>query len=165
MLRTFAGLMAFTSTIGVVTAGACSSARPETVERDAQVYAVVVQALAVDALEELTPNRGQPEQVVFAGPLEDEPVIPLEVQQAVVEELEDFVTVRFVDSGGEAVSTTDEGRVILEDGLLVLLGAVPSDPTPSVTAERYLDPDHPRRFRVHMEESGGEWQAIGLEQT
>lgn len=163
MLRTFAGLMAFTSTLGVVTGGACSSAKPETAGRDAQVYAVVIQALAVDALDNLAPNRGNPEQVVFAGPLHDEPPISLEVQVAVVSELEDFVTVRFVDSGSEAVRDADAGRTFREDGLLVLLGPVPSGSSPSITAERYVDPEHSDRFQVHAEESDGEWQVVGLE--
>lgn len=165
MLRTFAGLMAFTSTVGGVAASACSSTSPETAEREAHVYAVVIQALAVDALDDLTPSRGQPEQVVFAGPLDDEPPIPLEVQAAVVDELEDFVTVRFVDSGSEAVDDSGEGRVILEDGLIVLLGAVPSGSSPRVAAERYVTPDRSDHFRVHTEESDGEWQLVSLEPT
>lgn len=162
MLRTFTVLtpLALSSTFA---AGACGAPTSVTVEREADVYAVVIEALASDVLEERAPDEAEPDPVIYAGPLEDEHVIPLEVQVSVIDQLEDLATVRFVDTWTEALHTTDEGVIILEEGLLVLLGPVPSGSSVSVDAERLVEPDRATIFLVHAEEDGGEWTVTEVE--
>jgi hypothetical protein len=134
-------------------AGGCGSdgPSPSTTEREARVYAAVIEALAPDGPEP-SPETDEPDRVVYAGSLDVDGPIPLEVQAAVVEELVEFATVRFVDEKAEA----------MEDGVLVLLGAVPNGRSPSVTAERYVDRDDAERFRVSLERSDGDWTVVEM---
>ena len=70
--------------------------------------------------------------------------ISLEVQAGVVERLEDFVTVRFIDSREEAVDTSKPGDPVRGGGLLIGLGSVPpSDGSPMrLYADRYADAEN-----------------------
>lgn len=144
-------------------AGGCGSdgPSPSTTEREARVYAAVIEALAPDGPEP-SPETDEPDRVVYAGSLDVDGPIPLEVQAAVVEELVEFATVRFVDEKAEAIDDAEENEPVLEDGVLVLLGAVPNGRSPSVTAERYVDRDDAERFRVSLERSDGDWTVVEM---
>jgi hypothetical protein len=86
----------------------------------------------------------------------------LEVQAAVVEMLEDFATIRFVDKKTEAIDDTADGEPVLDDGVLVLLGAVPAGRSPSIDAERYVDLDDDEHFRISLERSDNAWSIVDL---
>lgn len=167
MPRSFVVLatLTFSSTLAT---GACGTAGSTTNERDADVYAAVIHALlSSEGLgDDIVEGESDTERVVWAGPLDDEPAIPLEVQASVVERLEDVATVRFVDEAAEAIGETAEGEVIREDGVLVLLGPVPAgDRSLSVRARRYSSVDRADRFQLHAEKVDGEWSVGRLEQT
>jgi hypothetical protein len=141
-------------------AGSCGSGAPSEHEREANVYAAVIRALAPDGPADLGAETEELERVVYAGSLDEENAIPLEVQAAVVEMLEDFATIRFVDEKAEAIDETEDGEPVLEDGVLVLLGAVPAGRSPSVDAERYVDLDNDEQFQVSLERSNDEWSIV-----
>jgi hypothetical protein len=143
--------------------GSCGSGDPNEHEREANVYAAVIQALAPDEPAGPGAETEELERVVYAGSLDEERVISLEVQAAVVELLEDFATIRFVDEKTEAIDDTADDEPVLEDGVLVLLGAVPTGRSPSIDAERYVDLDDDEHFRISLERSDDEWSIVDLD--
>jgi hypothetical protein len=144
-------------------AGSCGSGGPSEHEREANVYAAVIRALAPDGSADLGAETEELERVVYAGSLDEENAIALEVQAGVVEMLEDFATIRFVDEKAEAVDETEDGEPVLEDGVLVLLGAVPAGRSPSVDAERYVDLDNDEQFQVSLERSNDKWSIVDMD--
>lgn len=137
---------------------ACGSDGTSATERQAGVYAAVIRAVAAEDPQTATGDNDV-EPVIYAGPLDEEVSIPLEVQAAVVEDLEDVGTIRFVDEPSEAVDDDEEDEPVLDDGTLVLLSGVPDGSTPTVMTERYTTLDDTARFTARAERSGGEWTA------
>jgi hypothetical protein len=162
-LRRLTSLVAIT--LAVVS---CGSDGADATDRDAGVYVSVIRALAPGEPDE----RGQPDpaattgeldRVIYVGPLDEEQAIPLEVQAAVVEQLVDFATVRFVDERAEAIDDRDHSAPVLEEGVLVLVGPVPAGGGPTVDAERYVDAGDAARVRVSLEATDGEWDVVGVD--
>lgn len=162
--RRQAGRLALAMT-AVLTVSACNSGGPNEHERQASIYAAIIQALAPDTPPDPGAEPEEFDRVVYAGSLRDDEDIPLEVQAAVVEALEDFATVRFIDVRSEAIDDTADGEPVIEDGVLVLLGSVPSGPSPSVEAERYIDRRTDQRFWVRLESSDEEWSIVRMDIT
>lgn len=165
MLRSLTSLLAIT--LAIVS---CGSDDADATDREAEIYVAIIRALAPDEPGGSSRNAGVDEGdlVVYAGALDDEETIPLEVQAAVVEELEELeelATVRFVDSRDEAVDDAEESVPVLEEGVLVLLGPVPSGGAPSVDAERYVDLDDSVRVRVDLQRADGAWEVAGVDET
>jgi hypothetical protein len=143
-------------------AAACGDDGEDGAERsapEAEVYTAVIEALAPD-----TPGQVVEEldRDVFVGPLNDEVDLSLGVQASVVDDLEDFATIRFVDDKDEAVGS-DETKPVIDDGVLLLLGRVPAGDSPAVRATRYVDVDDVARFRVTVEGSGERWDVTDIE--
>jgi hypothetical protein len=136
--------------------GACGSGDPSEHEREANVYAAVIRALALDEPADPGAETEELDRVVYVGSLDEERAISLEVQAAAVEMLED-------DEKAEAIDETEDGEPVLEDGVLVLLGAVPTGRSPSVDAERYVDLDDHEHFQVSLERSNDEWSIVDLD--
>lgn len=162
-LRRLTSLVAIT--LAVVS---CGSDGADATDRDARVYVSVIRALAPGEPDE----RGQPDpaattgeldRVIYVGPLDEEQAIPLEVQAAVVEQLVDFATVRFVDERAEAIDDRDHRAPVLEEGVLVLVGPVPAGGRPTVDAERYVDAGDAARVRVSLEATDGDWDVVGVD--
>ena len=126
---------------------------------DAEVYGAVIRALAPDPPGE--PVR-ELDRDVFVGPIDDEVDISLGVQASVVDDLEKFATIRFVDDKDEAIGS-DEREPVIDDGVLVLLGRVPTGGSPTVRAVRYVDADDSRRFRVTVRGSDDVWNVVDIE--
>lgn len=124
----------------------------------AEAYAAVIQAIAPDPpgdpVEEL-------DRVVFVGPIDEDVKISLGVQASVVEDLEEFATIRFVDDKKEAIGG-DETEPVMDDGVLVLLGKVSPGNSPTVRAERYVDVDDVARFRVTVRGSDDMWNVVEI---
>lgn len=160
MLRRLTTLVAIT--LAVVS---CGSDGADATDRDAGVYVAVIRALAPGEAGERTPGGtiDELDRVVYVGPLDDAQHIPLEVQAAVVEQLDELATVRFVDERAEAIDDDDEEAPVLEDGVLVLVGPVPAGARPSVDAERYVDAGDAARLRVRLEPTDGAWEAVGVD--
>jgi hypothetical protein len=143
--------------------GSCGSGDPGEHEREANIYAAVIQALAPDEPTDPGAETEKFDQVIYAGPLDEEHAISLEVQAAVVEMLEDFATIRFVDEKAEAIDDATDDKPALDDGVVVLLGPVPTGRSPSVDAERYVDLDNDVHFRIGLERSDNEWSIVDLD--
>jgi hypothetical protein len=160
MLRRLTPLLAI-----ILVAASCGSDGTSATDREADIYTVLIRALAPSDPTERVPTNEIDEfdRVVFAGSLDDEEAISLEVQAAVVEQLEEFATVRFVDERGEAIDHSDDREPVLEDGVLVLLGPVPLGHTPSVEAERYVDNDDAVHVRVTLERPNGDWEVASVD--
>jgi len=137
--------------------GACGSDDSPTTDRDAEVYAAVIRTLAPENPGDLGTEVDELDKTVYVGPLDDDVEISLEEQVQVVDDLEDFATVTFVDKREEAIDDAAEDEPVREDGVLLLLGAVPTDRAPTVDAERYVDVDDAARYRVTLLQSGEEW--------
>lgn len=155
MLRRLTPLLAIT-----LAAVSCGSDGTSATDRQADVYVSLIRALAPsEPAERVASDDGDElDRVIFAGSLDEEEEISLDVQAAVVEQLDEFATVRFVDERAEAIDHTDDREPVLEDGVLVLLGPVPSGRTPSVDAERYVDIDDSVHVRVSLEPADGDWE-------
>ncbi|MGH8986957.1 MAG: hypothetical protein ACRDY6_24260 [Acidimicrobiia bacterium] len=123
------------------------------------MYPVVIKALAPDRPGDPTDEL---DRVVFVGPINEDVDISLGVQAAVVEDLDEFATIRFVDDKSEAIDS-GETEPVIDDGILVLLGAVPAGDSPSVRAVRYVDVDDVARFRVTVEGSRERWTVADIE--
>jgi hypothetical protein len=157
MLRRLTFLVATTLAVG-----SCGSEDKQATERDAGVYAAVIRALAPEEPPDLDAGTDELDRIVYAGPLDEEVEISLEVQVAVIDELEEFATIRFVDTSDEAIEEGEEGEPVLEDGVLLLLSTVPTGSSPSVDTERYVDLDDAARYRVTLERPGGEWEVVNV---
>ena len=133
-------------------------------EREANIYAAVIQTLGPDEPADPGAETEELDRVVYVGSLDEARVISLDVQAAVVEMLEDFATIRFVDEKTEAIDdTTVDCEPVLDDGVLVLLGPVPTGRSPSIDAERYVDLDNDEHFRISLERSDNEWSIVNLD--
>jgi hypothetical protein len=155
MLRRLTPLLAIT-----LAAASCGSDGTNATDREADIYVTLIRELAPSEPAERGPSKeiDELDRVIFAGSLDEHQAISLEVQAAVVEQLEQFATVRFVDERAEAIDHTDDREPVLEDGVLVLLGPVPSGRTPSVDAERYVDIDDSVHVRVTLGPEDGDWE-------
>jgi hypothetical protein len=160
MLRRLTPLLAIT-----LAAVSCGSDGTSATDREADVYVTLIRALAPSEPGERVPSDRIDEfdRVIFVGSLDEQQAISLEVQAAVVEQLEEFATVRFVDERAEAIDHTDDRDPVLEDGVLVLLGPVPSGRTPSVDTERYVDIDDSVHVRVTLEPADGDWEVATVD--
>jgi hypothetical protein len=124
-------------------------------ERTSAIYAAVIRAVVSEGA---TTTRDDSDVPVFVVAADEQTPIPLEVQVAVSSKLEDFATLRFVDERSEAVDETEPGRPVLQHGVLVALGEVPSSGTTvTVEAERYENEDDHRSYEINVEEVDATW--------
>jgi hypothetical protein len=146
----------------MVSLGSCGSEATPDTERNAEVYAAVIRALAAQAPPDVTGNEER-ERVIFVGPLDEESPISLEVQAATLEHFENAETIRFVDHREEAIDSELPEAPVRDDGMLILLGTVPDGAAPSVDAELYLDRDDVTRFTATAQRRDGDWTVLTLE--
>jgi hypothetical protein len=145
-----------------VSVGSCGSEATPDAEREAQVYAAVIRALVAQAPSHaIDDERSEP--VIFVGPLDEESPIPLEVQAATVEQFENAETIRFVDRQEEAVDSELPDEPVRDDGMLILLGAVPAGTSPLVDAQLYLNRHDITPFMATVQRRDGEWTVVSLE--
>lgn len=105
----------------------------DTSARESDVYAaILVDVASTEPHTESTP-------IVYVAPLGNEKPIPLDVQVSVVDSVADTAVVRFVDEADQAINKDDDGAPVIDDAVLVRLGAVPPEggPTVSVPGELY----------------------------
>jgi hypothetical protein len=142
--------------------GSCGSEATPDTERDAEVYAAVIRALAAQAPPDVTADDA-PDRVIFVGPLDEESPISLEVQAATVEQFENAEIIRFVDHREEPIDSELPEAPVRDDGILILVGTVPGGSAPSVDAELYVDRDDVTRFTATAQRQDGEWTVVSLE--
>lgn len=125
-------------------------------QRLVEIYSATVTAIVEDA--GLSPaSEDDPETTVFLQTRE-ESNINAEVQVGVVNELDDWANVRFIDDLEEAVDTDADGAPVRDGGTLVGLGPV-GDGVVSVdlTADQYLSETETIVYDVSVRRSGGTW--------
>lgn len=153
-------MLGFAITLVTASCGDDGGSEPRTYA--AQTYTAVIRAVAPER-----PGAGVEEldHVVYAGPINDRVGISLDTQAAVVEDLEQFATIRFVDDREEALRD-DETESVKDDGVLVLLGPVSPGLSPTVRVRRYVDVDDRERFRVTVSGSEDEdvWNVVDIEE-
>lgn len=149
---------------GAVTVAACGTETSVTKARDAGVYAAVIESVAPEPPVRPGASVEELERVVFVGPHDDETTLSLEVQADVVDTLDEFATVRFVDDESEAINEADELMPVRERGVLLLVGSVPLGRSPTVEVVRYVDRDERARFRVTAEREDERWSVVGVEE-
>lgn len=140
--------------LGLILALANAACDPstETGEREAVAYTGLVKTVVgPEPFDKFDDPR---DLVVWIYPLGDQP-IDLDVQVEVLDRLEDYATVRFVDAFEEAVAEEKAGVPVLQDGVVVGLGPLPQDLS-RAQVERYeSEVDEPRRFAASHEDD--EW--------
>ena len=143
------------SIVGVVVFSivACRGPQPERADsRAASVYAAVIAALVGH------PGGDEP-PVVFVATRQEMKPISLEVQAAVVKDLADKVTVRFVDRVEEAIDEKAPGRPVT-DGVLLRIGPVAATGDPvEVDVERYFDEATQQLVTLSASRATGTWAA------
>ena len=92
-----------------------------TSSRESDVYAAILTTVAADE----PPADATP--ILYVAPLGNEKAIPLQVQVSVVDALAKDATVRFVDDADQAIDQEADGAPVIDDAVLVRLGAVPPD--------------------------------------
>jgi hypothetical protein len=140
--------------IGILAActGDGDASKPEE-DRVAAVYGAVILAVAGGHQADEAPP------VVFAVPRSDAKSIPLPVQAAVVDDLANEVSVRFVDADDEAIDSTVEDRPVKE-GVLLRLGPVPPTGDPvELTADRYRTMTDQELLTLSVRSNGETWSA------
>jgi hypothetical protein len=142
--------------IALGTLAACTgrgdNSKPEE-DRAAAVYGAMILAVAGGhQADETLP-------VVFAVPRSDAKSIPLPVQAAVVDDLADEVSVRFVDDDNEAIDDAVDDRPVKE-GVLLRLGPVPPTGDPvEVSADRYRTMTDQELLTLLVRSNGDTWSA------
>lgn len=146
--------------LGLILALANAACDPstETGEREAAAYTGLVKTVV--GPEPFSGLEDPRQLVVWIYPLGDEP-IDLDVQVEVLERLDDFSTVRFVDEFVEVVAEDEAGMPVLEDGVAVGLGPLRQDLS-RARVERYeSEADEPRRFTATHEDDGWHLAPLG----
>ena len=116
--RLVAFLVVGATTLTVSSCGDDSSGK-DTSSRESDVYAAIVTSVAAaETADESTP-------IVYVAPLGNEKPIPLNVQVAVVDSVADAAVLRFVDKADQAINQDDDTEPVIDDAVLVRLGAVP----------------------------------------
>ena len=129
--RLVAFLVVGAAALTVSSCGDDSSGK-DTSSRESDVYAAIVTSVAAaETADESTP-------IVYVAPLGNEKPIPLNVQVAVVDSVADAAVLRFVDKADQAINQDDDTEPVIDDAVLVRLGAVPeSGATVNVPGELY----------------------------
>ena len=142
-----AAIVALALVAGAVSS--CGDSSP-TSTRDADIYAAIVRALVPPEDDETKVTRE-----VYVGSGADG--VSLDVQADVVQELDEYERIRFVDEQAEAVD--DEPPMAVHNGGVYLeLGDIPErGTTVRVDARRYVSEDDDERLTVTVERAGGTW--------
>ncbi len=141
----------------VVSACGDDSSGQNTSSRESDVYAAILITVAADQ----PPADATP--ILYVAPLANEKAIPLQVQVSVVDALASDATVRFVDDADQAIDQEVDGAPVLNDALLVRLGAVPPDgASVQVPAELYRSETDTSSVLYNVRETANGWVVKGF---
>jgi hypothetical protein len=122
----------------------------QSVSTDAVLTALVDWAVGGDA----APTADENPPVVYITASNGD-TIDAAVQASVVESTADDATVRFADDRSEAIDDTTDDQRCHDDGVLLVVGELPADGTPSaMTVERYRAVDDATIFDVTLAPDG-----------
>jgi len=141
-------LAALCLSIMVLVAAACGgdSGASERQTTTADVYVAVLRALIPPFAE------GEDKQVVYVTPFDDQKAFPLETQAAVIADLDNVATVRFVDELDAAVHAGESGAPS-KGNEVILLGPVTTSttgPTMEVEAQKYVSETEQIGYRFQV---------------
>lgn len=129
-------------------------------ERLVEIYSATVEAIAAHDRPAPDPEDGSM-TTLFLQAREDTE-ITAEVQVGVVNELDDWANVRFIDDLEEAVDVDADGAPVRDDGLLIGLGAVTDGAvTATLTADSYESEELTLVFDVSLRRRAGTWEVEG----
>ncbi|HEX5097084.1 MAG TPA: hypothetical protein VFX21_13750 [Acidimicrobiia bacterium] len=142
---------------GALLFGACSDSSPSG-DREAKIVAAAIRALVLPTNDETKVTR-----TVFVGAPEQPGRVSLDLQADVLNELDEFESLRFVDARAEAIED-DLSRRVHGDGVYLEIGPVPETGSRIVVpALHYLDRNHQSRLRLHMARSGSTWSVTSID--
>jgi hypothetical protein len=124
-------------------------ARPEPVEFGAEVYTMVIERF-------LPPPDPDAAPVVYVVPVNGDP-LGLDLQVAVIDALSDGYDVRFVDEVAAAVDDGSSDEPPRDEGMLIGLGRIASEPPHTIRVERYEDSDRVDGHLLTLEQRAGTW--------
>jgi hypothetical protein len=133
---------------------ACSSPSPASPEvRAGAVYDSIVRWFAQSSTDDPDPLP------VFIEPRGEGASIGLDVQADLIKSTHDVATVRFIDSRDEALSTNDDGTVVVADGgILIRLGPVVEEGKKVRMAVDVHDHDEQfHTLQFDLSQVNGEW--------
>jgi hypothetical protein len=120
------------------------------------IYSAVIPTVVTHDRPDLA-ERDELDLVVFVA-ARDGIEIPFDVQLGVVNELESWANIRFIDEFEEALIGVDDERTVRDGGVLIQLGPVPAGTASvEVTADRYEGVDHLLTFDLMVRRRAGEW--------
>jgi hypothetical protein len=150
-----AAVFAFT---GALLLGACSDSTPQD-DRQAKIVAAAVRALVPPRTDDATVTR----DVFLGNRTKDRDSVDL--QADILQELDDYESIRFVDDRSEAIAD-EPPYAVHSDGVYLEIGPVPESRTRiTVPALRYIDRDHQARLRLRVVRSGGVWTVTGIDEA
>lgn len=128
-------------------------------ERLVAIYAAVIEAVAAEA-GPLPAEEDDPLTIYLTARGDAE--IGVDVQVGVVSALEDWASVRFIDSLDEALVEDDDGvEHVRGDGLLIGLGPVTDGvATATVVADRYEAADVTTVYDIEVVRRSGQWNVV-----
>lgn len=140
----------------MVLAAGCGSDDPgdpaASVSTEAVLTALVDWTVASDGPASTTDDEPPPVVYITAS---NGDTIDAAIQASVVADTADDATVRFADDRIEAIDDTTEDQRVHDDGVLLVVGELPAEPTESdVTVERYRDIDDTSVFVVTLVPAG-----------
>lgn len=146
----------------VAVAAACTPTDDDPTDglgREAAVYESVLGWLLED--EPLPEDGERPPWTMYVSSRHERP-IGVDVQVRVVEALDETVGVRFIDQRSEAVDEAATEQPVREDGILVGLGAVPTEgDSIDVYVDRYRALADVEAWEVGLRRAGDTWDVAG----
>ncbi|MFP4512722.1 MAG: hypothetical protein ACLFRV_07225 [Acidimicrobiales bacterium] len=128
-------------------------------QRLIDIYGEVIPAVATHQRPDL-PDDEPLDLIVYVTPRENVD-INVDVQVGLVNALDEWADIRFIDELEEAIAINEPGQPVRDDSVLVGLGSVP-DGTASVelAADRYESADELTTFELTLRRQDGEWSIV-----
>jgi hypothetical protein len=133
-------------------------ARQDPTQRLVDIYSVTVTEIADDAPTVAAEEGDEDEKRNVYLRARDETEISAEVQVGIVNDLDEWANVRFIDDLEEAVDLEADGAPVRDDGILIGLGQVgEGEVSAMLTADRYVSDGDIVVYEVAVQRRGGEW--------
>jgi hypothetical protein len=127
-------------------------------QRLVEIYSVAVTEIADDAPTAAPEEGGEDKKRNVYLRASDETEITAEVQVGVVNDLDEWANVRFIDDMEEAVDLEADGAPVRDDGILIGLGEVSEgEVSAMLTADRYVSDSSIVVYEVALQRRSGEW--------
>lgn len=127
-------------------------------QRLVEIYSATVEAIAAQD-RPVDPEGDDTSMVTLFLQAREDTEINADVQVGVVNALDDWANVRFIDDLGEAIDVDADGAPVRDDGFLIGLGPVTDGAVvASLTADSYVSEDLTLVFDVSVRRRAGTWE-------